>query len=163
MLTEHKLVHRIGMVLIAIGTLLFCLGLSTYLWPTTQGWLKETSLIKLYGPDYSTVLRPQTRYRSIRFSGFFELMDVEYSYGVEYNGIRDGRILCICIPITRPMTMVNRNEWAKEIDVKYFPPVPQLSVLIPGPDIALTAVFILLGASLIYMERLIFRIKSTFN
>lgn len=140
-----------GAFLILVGASILLLGFSTYYWPSAEAWLTESRVSRLSPSGYSGVLRPTIR--DNRYASYVDWARVEYSFSTD-DGFHTNNLLCVCIPLNTTTELLKPQEWAKRVEIRYFPYTASVSVLIAGPDLFLSSLFFLPGMVLFFWSSL---------
>ncbi len=134
------MLKAIGLTFLVAAVLALSAGIATRFWPTAPGTLERFQQERLQS------LQPagHVRGRHHRWRPPAKFDRVSYRYQVA-DVTYQGSWICLCLPIG----VMADGEPGSSVQVRYFPPLPWISVLQPGPDGYLVAGLSLIGLALL--------------
>lgn len=146
----YKALVVTGWTFIFLSLVALLIGFTTYAWPSANGYLDQATLQKLESAR-TWALVPSS-HRGSDGAARLSYFDARYSYSVG-DDYFENRLICICLPFAIPLQEQSGEGWATRIDVRYAPYWHGLSVIVPGPDIKLVGLLLLIGLALIQLDR----------
>ncbi|WP_019028975.1 hypothetical protein [Colwellia piezophila] len=138
----------VGILSLAIGLLLFILGMSTFFWSPTKALLNDYSTSKTVQYGYTNV---EYIARAYKGGSITEWQSVSYSY--KFNNEKyTSSFMGFYLPFNNKLPINTLKRYNEVITAYVLPFIPRVSVIKKGFDYRLVGVFLLIGITILFIR-----------